>query len=367
MLDASLQAPPPTVRRGIAPQLLLSQVENTAPFLFEAGFGEECAQPHVSLLRSLRRREKAIEGHADYFRFCLAAHHATVASFVPTDVDNAIRSKLWDGALPVEILEKMAFVVEESFSWSGRGLSSRHVAHEEGGPALSGLLGEWYSTAAAAYGSLRRRSPKNAERILAAIESEVEREERVFLRFEECGDKRRLLETATILAHNLGDLDRVIDQWELPDGDPLRAFYKRGGVSARAGAWNRAHMAAENHRHLALRKPRSLRRRSEWLLPIGPFFDDWGMKIARGLSADEVGEVTEALVDGWHKIPETVGYPRALAGILEAFPGGGSALRRTVPARIFRALESGRLRTLIGVPRVRFEASWSNLKLGPLS
>ncbi len=366
MIELSLQAPPATVRRGIAPLLLLSQVENTAPFIFDDEFGEVSRQPHVTLLRALKRGERPIEGHADYFRFCLSAHHATVASFVPTDVDIAIRSKLWDGTLPTETLEAMAYVVEESFTWSARGLSTRQVRHDQGGPALSGLLGEWYSTAAAAYGALRKRSPGIAERILAAIRSEVEREERIFLQFEENGDKRRLLETSTIIAHNLGDLDRVIDLWELPDTDPLREFYKRSGVSARAGEWNRVHMAAENHRHLALRKPRSVRRRSEWLLPIGPFFDDWGMAIARGLTPEEVGEVTEALVDGWHKIPETVGYPRALAGIFEAFPGGGSALRRTVPARIFRSLESGRLRTLIGVPRARFEASWSKLKLTAL-
>jgi hypothetical protein len=32
----------------------------------------------------------------DYFAVCMAAHHSTVATFVPTDVDSKIRGQLWD-------------------------------------------------------------------------------------------------------------------------------------------------------------------------------------------------------------------------------------------------------------------------------
>ncbi len=363
-----LTALPSTVRRGITPVLLLSQIENTVPFLFADAFGEDSAQPHVSFLRSLRRGDSEVADHLEYFRLCLAAHHATVGSFVPTDVDNAIRSKLWDRSLPTETLLQMSDLVTQSYHWSGRGLSARLIEHGQGGPALSGLLGEWYSTAAAAYGALRKREPKEAAEILQRIQAEVEREEYLFAQFEQRGEGIGLLQASTVLSHNLGDLDRVIDLWELPETDTLRlALYKRGhgseGPSARAGAWNKAYMAAENHRHLTLRGPRCLRTHWEWLLPIGPFFDDWGMKIAKGLSPEGVGKVAEALVDGWHKIPHTTGYARALAGILEAIPGGATALRRNVPSRIYRSMESGRLRSLISVPRLRFEASWSRLKI----
>lgn len=356
------------MRKGIQPALLLSQVENTAPFLFLDAFGEDSNQPHVGFLRAFRRGDAAIEGHVDYFRLCLSAHHSTVASFVPTDVDNAIRSKLWEGTLPTETLDEMACVVLESELWSGRALTTRYVEHDQGGASLSGLQGEWFSTAVAAYGALRKRAPKRAEAVLARIHAEVEREERIILELEKKGDVLRLLKTSTVIAHNLGDLDRVIDLWNLSDEDALkRSLYKRGHSlefpSGRAGLWNKAHMAVENHRHLALRGPRALRGHWEWLLPIGPFFDDWGMKIALGLPPEAVGKVAEALVDGWNKIPHTTGYPRALAGILEAFPGGASALRRNLPAKIFRNLEAGRLRSLVSVPRTRFEMAWSHLKV----
>ncbi len=356
------------MRKGIQPALLLSHVENTAPFLFLDAFGEDSSQPHVGFLRAFRRGDAKVESHVDYFRLCLSAHHATVASFVPTDVDNAIRSKLWEGTLPTETLAQMADVVLESEFWSGRALTTRYVEHEQGGPPLSGLQGEWFSTAVAAYGALRKRAPKHAELVLARIHAEVDREERIFLEFEKKGDTLNLLRTSTVIAHNLGDLDRVIDLWNLSDDDPLkRALYKRGHAplfpSGRAGLWNKAHMAAENHRHLMLRGPRALRGHWEWLLPIGPFFDDWGMKIARGLPPEAVGKVTEALIDGWNKLPQTTGYPRALAGILEAFPGGASALRRALPVKVFRNLESGRLRSLVSVPRTRFENAWSHLKV----
>jgi hypothetical protein len=54
-----------------------------------------------------------------------------------------------------------------------------------------------------------------------------------------------------------------------------------------------------------------------------------------------------------------VGYARALAGILDAFPGGASALARYLPARVERRLRAGALRALIGVPQSRFEQQWA--------
>src|SRR5436309_2605790 len=102
-------------RRGIAPSLLLSQVRNTAPFLFTEERAASDDEPHLALLR---RAASALErspfqenllfnDHFSYFELCLAAHHATVATFVPTDVDNHIRFKLWHPSLPLETIIAM--------------------------------------------------------------------------------------------------------------------------------------------------------------------------------------------------------------------------------------------------------------------
>ena len=102
---------------------------------------------------------------------------------------------------------------------------------------------------------------------------------------------RRVLSAATILAHNLGDLSRVVEAWAgKADIADIRARYTRLGhpdSAARrpafvtAGLLNKALMALENHRFLFLRKPRALRTSRALLLPIGPWFDAWGETIAR--------------------------------------------------------------------------------------
>src|SRR4051794_14305273 len=99
----------------IGPQNLLGLVRNTAPFLFDAATRPEVPPPTSSRLIELGEPprgwlnilalgEKLSEvdesskedgGRGDYFALCLACHHATVATFVPTDVDSKIRGHLW--------------------------------------------------------------------------------------------------------------------------------------------------------------------------------------------------------------------------------------------------------------------------------
>ena len=74
-------------------------------------------------------------------------------------------------------------------------------------------------------------------------------------------------------------------------------------------------MTAENHRHFALRKPRVLRTQPAFLVPMGPFFDDWGVALGQAIPPAEQGEVIEALTQGWQRLPGTLGYGRALLGL----------------------------------------------------
>jgi hypothetical protein len=171
--------------------------------------------------------------------------------------------------------------------------------------------------------------------------------------------------------------------WNTPDDDALKTeVFKLGhrqtsafqGVFHLAGAMNKSYLAIENHRNFALRKPRCLRRSSDFLIETPPFLDDWGSRIARHplLEPKDVAEVAESLVDGWEYLAKTaatvpeappVGYARALAGILDAFPGGLSALSEYLPARIGRTLKNGPLRALIGVDRRRYQDQWNRIAL----
>lgn len=189
--------------------------------------------------------------------------------------------------------------------------------------------------AVGAYAACREPHPDLAERLLAAMTAEAAREASAFEAARRAGGIEAL-KASTLVAHNFGDLDRVADQWEIPPGDPLRAsLYDAakpgstlfGGVLGAAGELNRRHMSADNHRHYPLRAPRGLRKSADLLLPVGPFFDDWGATVARhpALSAEEIGEVVRALVDGWDRLHEPVGYARALSGFWAPSPADSRA------------------------------------------
>jgi hypothetical protein len=375
---SALEAP----KRGVSPDILLEQVRNTAAFALLPEF-----HPGAPYLEPLRGAPGAALSHFEYYRLCLAAHFTTVATYVPTDVDNQIRFKLWDPSLPLETVLEMSKLVIESHEWDMRPLSQRWVRSPRSGEILGGHMGEWFSVAAGAYGATRRRAPDRAAELGGLIVREVQRHAEICRTFREAGDGVRLLKTATLIAHNLGDLDRVIEAWGIGEADPLvQAVYKMGhgsGASSPwraalsdAGALNKTFMAHENHRHFALRAVKALRSSPDLLLPIGPFFDDWGRTVARhpALRPDDVAQVVSELVLGWERLgkaaaekaaktaqggpaaaPAPVGYARALAGILDAFPGGMAALSKLIPARVERDLKSGPLRVLIAVPQRRFE------------
>jgi hypothetical protein len=350
--------------RGVRPDILLEQVKNTAPFLFDLP-----AQPYIKTLTDIRTTQSL--SHPEYFRLCLSAHWATVGTFVPTDVDNQIRHKLWHPALSKELVLEMAKTVHESHDWDFRPVTTRWVQSPVSGELLGGHHGEWFSVSIAAYAALRRRDPDAAAEMARAVLEELAREAAIFQDLRKARDGVGMLKAATLIAHNLGDLDRVMDMWNLAPTDALRvAAYKTGhppegtqsdkrfqGILVVAGKLNKAYMADENHRHFALREPRCLRRSPDFLLGIGPFFDEWGMKLARHpqLTPEEVGEVAQALISGWERLSGTVGYARALAGILENFPGGLNRLSEYLPAKQQRVLKAGPLRNLCAIGRRRFE------------
>jgi len=226
--------------------------------------------------------------------------------------------------------------------------------------------------AVGAYAAHRETKPGLAKLVAERIREEAAGEAALFAGLKKAKNGLGLLKASTAIAHNLGDLDRVIDQWDLPADDWLRAHVYKLGFEKKthpelleASALNKAFMASENHRHYPLRKPRGLRQSRELLLPLGPFFDSWGETVARSAFLEDRDrlEVMEALLEGFVKLSSPkvplYGYARALSGMLRVRRG----LQDELPSKSRKMLEKGLLPELMRVEPRAFEADWSKRAL----
>lgn len=349
------------MRAGITNTTLVEQVRSTAGWLW----GDARAASLVALFDAAV--DEPLETPAALltsFRLRLAAHYATVATFVPTDVDAHIRHHSWVAIEDRDAFGEALALVEEAVARDPRLVSERVT---EG---MSGHDGEWFSVRAGALGrALVLGFEPEARTLAERIDAELAREESLFAEALRRGaPARTTLALATTLAHNLGDLSRVVDDWpKAAAGSELQARYSRlghpdGPRSRRAfvlaGIVNKEVMALENHRFLALRKARALRRGRDLLLPSGPWFDAWGESLVPSgwLDDRDRAEVVAALVELHLSSPEQQGCLRALAGIHRATRGGLAEYASGLPARLRRELGRGRIREAIDVPPALFEA-----------
>ena len=271
--------PPPKKPAGIAPSLLLEQVRATAPW----AFGQSPRLPAEDVLATapdVERTWLAGDGGAGYFALLLAAHFTTVGTFCPTDVDARIREHAWRG-LSGDRLAAAVARVEEVASWPVAPVTARHVVVD--GEVL-GAPRRWFAC-----------SPRARPRLALGDTAVVARPrvDRGGARARprsstRCGStaRRAAARVATTVAHNLGDLSRVVDTWAPAHAaSELGVRYRRlghddgarfDGAFVYAGELNKKLMALENHRFLPLRKPAALRRERAFLLPFGPYFHDWG-------------------------------------------------------------------------------------------
>jgi hypothetical protein len=348
----------------ISPETLISQVQSTAPFL-EA----QLPQPELSRLIELGgsfdgfRRILASwrnilcpnltleEQLQDYFALCMACHHATVATFVPTDVDTKIRGIVWRESRDPDVLRPMLRLALNSRLWTEDGISIRAIR------GVSGHHGEQWSAIAGGLGRLLEVGDlASAEEAQAAIETEIDREQAVFDEVAaEPGAELDLLRLSMTLAHNRGDLTQGMGFWKkTPVTAPLMDHLSaRGRFAVAVRIYQDTGLSAEGHRHYPLRPVKVLRRSAVTLLPLCPFLDDWGDIVAQ---LEESHEVLAALVVGCQKVKGQQGYYRAIAGMRAA---SSSAFER-VAARMSngeqRLLRAGEMRRLIDVPRISFES-----------
>jgi hypothetical protein len=348
--------------RWIGPEALISQVRSTAPFLDallparEPGRLVELGLSPIGFLRILASWENILrpelhrdEQLQDYFALCLACHHATVATFVPTDVDTKIRGIVWRASNDPAVLRPMLRLALASRSWTEDGISVRR--------GVSGHNGEQWSAIAGGLGRLLELGDTvSAAEAQAAIESEIDREQAVFDTVAAERDAELdLLRLSMTLAHNRGDLTQGMGFWKrTPAIAPLMDYLShRGRFALAVRIYQHTGLSAEGHRHYPLRPVKVLRRSASSLLPLCPFLDDWGAVVSR---LDESHEVLAALIVGCQKVQGQQGYYRAIAGMQAASPGGFDRAAAHMPASVQRLLRDAEMRKLIAAPRVSFES-----------
>jgi hypothetical protein len=279
-------------------------------------------------------------------------------------------------------------LVKEFATWN-ESLVSQRIAYSPSKLKLSGHQGEWLSIAMGAYGCALKVAPDFVPEIRNAIEKLVNEQEKaiteLFAAFEadtSFATAHPLLDGIAAVAHNLGDLDRQFEAWQISDTDALKRRVFRAGhadalkqrpILQKAGVIYQKMLANENHRHFALREPKPLRKSERFLLNFGPFLDDWGTRIVTEgyetgiLSEGDLREVVEALIDGWTRLNArsiyfALGYGRALVGIANGLApkaAGRAKLENLVPPVLRKALTEGGLRTVMGVARAQFESQWT--------
>ena len=254
--DSSLPSEPAGAFGGfIGPRTLVGLVHVAAPWLFDgshpdvARLAEARGVPDAAgtrlsdlggdpfgwwriLLAHAARPELLVAtampdaaSRTDYFALCLAAHWASVATYVPTDVDAKIRHALWFEDQPPDELARMAELALALSSWEIRGISARWVAVDDGadadatasprvggadgaGRTISGHDGERLSVLCGGMlGLLAAGDAAGAERFEHEVDAELAREAAAFhARAAEPGRELELLRLAAILTHNAGDV-----------------------------------------------------------------------------------------------------------------------------------------------------------------
>ena len=355
---------------GIAPNILLKNVENTAPFLFKGALDTTgTSRAFLAKLIFYKKNLNLLKNIdlAEYFHICMCAHWATAGTFVPTDVDNQIREGLWRHGEIGKHIEKMAKLTIDSWTWDYTQVTNRKSYNLTNNQVMSTHEGTWLSVAIGAYCALiKNKRLALASEMAEVIIAEADKEEKLLLALQEKRDSINFLRTSALMAHNFGDLDRVIDQWQLSDEDPFKnRIYKLGHklnpshspILVFAGLVNKEFLSVENHRHMSLRQPKCLRISEKFLVPVGPFMDDWGETLGKNqeLTLSEKAEIVSAFFEGYKRQDQAFGYRRAFRGLINSLADGLNTLEADLPFDLVLEIKNSQLFESAQVSKIEFE------------
>lgn len=356
---------------GIAPNLLLKDIEVTAPFLFKGEINTEGKErAYLAKLVFYKKNLNALKhiNLTEYFHICMAAHWSTAGTFVPTNVDNQIREGLWKHQEVQGHIERMARITIDSWTWDYEQVTNRKAYNPTLNQVMSTHEGTWLSVAIGAYCALvKHKKTELAQEVADVILAEIEKEEKLLLHLREQRDHVNFLRSTALMAHNFGDLDRVIDQWQMPEDDPFRQrIYKLGHqlnpnyspILAYSGQVNKKFLSVENHRHMSMRQAKCLRRSYKFLIPVGPFMDSWGEVLGstKDLTLAEKGEIVSCLFEGFKRQDKAFGYARAYRGLLQALPDGLESLVADLPFDLVAELKKSSFSQIADQSKEEFEA-----------
>lgn len=359
---------------GIAPNLLLKDIEVTAPFLFKGELNLEGKnRAYLAKLVFYKKNLNALKyiNLTEYFYVCMAAHWSTAGTFVPTNVDNQIREGLWKHKDILGHIERMARITIESWNWDYEQVTNRKAYNPGNGQVMSTHEGTWLSVAIGAYCALvKNKKDALAKEVGDVILAEIEKEEKLLIELREKRDHVNFLRSTALMAHNFGDLDRVIDQWEMPEDDAFRKrIYKLGHIPnenyspilAYAGQVNKAFLSVENHRHMSMRQARCLRRSYKFLIPVGPFMDALGEALGSSnlLSMAEKGEIVSCLFEGFKRQDKAYGYARAFRGLLGQLPRGIDSLEADLAFDVVAEIKKSNFNKVAELPKEEFDSQFS--------
>ena len=356
--------------QGIAPNILLKDILNTAPYLFTPQIKSDSKKEiYIKTLKSYKKNLKLLNhlNLHDYFYLCLAAHWSTAGSYVPTNVDNQIRMDLWKHPQAKKFIEKMVETTIEARFWDYSQLTQR-VLKEDDKILMSTHEGTWFSVAIGAYcAALTHGRLDLAERLKVEISSEIANHEKLLATLIDEKKYISLIKSAPLFAHNFGDLDRVMLAWDMHAKDDFcKSIYKLAHIKNERysnylvflGSVNKEFTSPENHRHISLRAPRALRKSNEFLIHVGPFLDDWGKIIGKSstLSLSEKAEIIIALYQGSLREKQAIGYARGLTSILKFHPL--QELEEFLSFDVLKSIKNSKWFEITKIPQQEFEDSY---------
>ena len=358
---------------GIAPNILLKHIESAAPFIFEGELDSSGDQREFLAKLIYYKKNLKTLGHinlSEYFHICLSAHWSTAGTFVPTDVDNQIREGLWKHSSIQKHIERMTQLTIESWKWDYTQVTNRISYNRENKQVLSTHEGTWLSVAIGAYCALKKYDMhERAKDVANVILAEIKKEEQLLLRLREDRDHINFIRTAPLVAHNFGDLDRVMVQWNMHESDNFcKSIYKLGHILNDSydpilvyqGQVNKEFTSKENHRHMSMRQPKCLRKSKDFLIPVGPFMDDWGEILGKSKKLDlsEKAEIVSALYEGYIRQDESFGYIRAYKALIGTLENGLKDLEQTLPFDLISTLKTSNFSKLAEISKEDFEDSY---------
>ena len=244
-------------------------------------------------------------------------------------MDNQIRKGLWEHKSILKHIEKMAKLTIESWKWDYEQVTNRKSYNRADNSVMSTHEGTWLSVAIGAYCALVKNNLSElAKDVEDVIIAECRKEEALMLQLKKDQDHINFLRAAPLIAHNFGDLDRVIEAWDMTEERFCKSIYKLGHIInpdydpilVYTGTVNKEFSSKENHRHMAMRQPKCIRKSYKFLIPVGPFMDSWGTQLGETdiLTALEKAEVIAAMYDGWNRQEQAFGYARGFGAMMKA-------------------------------------------------